>query len=165
MSFIGSNNKYISDPGSVHILLCGHSFGHIMTVTRDFKPKHLEILTSEELLENANELIHLLKDISSSITVIPAFSSSSIQDSISRILLKYKDLRSLFPKDKIYFGITGGTNTMAVSVAYAALIAGVEMHYVLKPLGSAGSNEEIIFFRPKQIFEQLNENIHSKGGY
>lgn len=148
----------VPETHSVHILLCGHSVGHILAVEKRFNPRHIDLLTTSELLQNANDLLSSMGKSSHYVTEIPAFTSSSITTSISLIIERYKDLKLVYPKEKFYFGITGGTNTMAVSVAYAALILGVDMHYVLE-IRENDPKDQIIFFHPSQILNELKVRI------
>ena len=159
----GRNVKYPLESPSVHILLCGQSTGHIYEVIREFYPNHVELLTTEELLQSTTELATELNEISNSVTVIPAFTSSSICESISIILQKYYELRNRYPLAKFYFGITGGTNTMVTSVAYAALIVDVELHYIIKLSEPEGLLDRFIFFKPGEIFARFNRSANMGG--
>lgn len=149
---------------SVHILLCGHSTGHIAVVVEELKPIHVELLTSEELFQGARELLQNLEVNSKSVTCIPAFTEAALNEGICEIVTRYKLLQAEFPGKEIYFGITGGTNVMVLEAAMSALAVGAIMHYVLRRQPSESGENQVLLFDAKKVRTLLESYSDSKRG-
>lgn len=154
---IGSDGEHFQGikTGSVHILLCGHSKEHIATVVEKMNPAHVELLTSEELLDSAEALMEEMDVSSKSVTCIPAFTDAALQDGVKAILSKYRRLRTRFPNREVYIGITGGTNVMVVEAAVSALSTGSRMHYILKSATPESGDKRVLVFDTMKIRKQL----------
>ena len=151
--------------GSVHLLLCGHSTDHLIRVIEAYNPAHIDFFTSLNLRSHLEEFIETLGNYSGTYHIedIPAFTDDSIRVGSYTIISRYLILKKLFPSRSFYFGITGGTNTMAVEMALAALTAGEAMHYVTYGTGQEPKQDRIITFNILELRERIfNGDI--KGG-
>lgn len=139
--------------GSIHFLLAGHSTGHILKVIEVFRPAHLDLFTSVELQPSVSEFMSTNEQFygTYNIETIPSFTENSLISGISIILGRYNVVKTKFPLKKIYFGITGGTNTMAVEIAITALFSGESMHYVVKNANDEGDLGKIIMFDTEEL--------------
>ena len=146
--------------GSIHLLLAGHSTGHILKVIEEFRPDHIELFTSMQLEPTVNDLMSSIHEFQGTYHIenIPSFTEDSLISGISIISGRYKILKSMFPFKKIYFGITGGTNTMAVEIAITALFSMESMHYVVKDVDDDNDAGKIIMFDT----EKLNNFLKTK---
>lgn len=139
--------------GSIHLLLAGHSTGHILKVIEAFRPSHLDLFTSVELQTSVSEFMSSTEQFHGTyhIETIPSFTENSLISGISIILGRYNVVKTKFPLKRIYFGITGGTNTMAVEIAISALFSGESMHYVVKNANDEGDLGKIIMFDMEEL--------------
>ena len=134
--------------GSVQLLLVGHSTEHILKVMQEFYPIHVDLFTSLELESEVIEFMMSLVDYNGTylIQVIPSFTEESLITGISVISSRYYELKKKFPREKIYFGVTGGTNPMAVEMAIAAIISEESMHYVIKGVDTEEDHNKVIIY-------------------
>ena len=144
--------------GSVQFLLAGNATGHILKVIEVFNPGHIEIFTSPQLRSSVNDFIMSLTKYKGThhVQSIPSFTESSILSGISIISDRYKVVKANYPDRKIYFGITGGTNTMAVTMAITALLFGEKMHYVVKDLNDEDDFGKLTMFDSEAICNSLD---------
>ncbi len=154
---IKSEYEIKNSRGSVHLLLVGQSKGHISKLIEIFEPVHIDMFTSSDLFIDVSKFIKSIDTYKGTyhVSVIPAFTENSIFSGISIIYSRYKSLKLRFPVNRIYFGITGGTNTMAVEMALTAVMTEEHMHYVVKDQSNENAVENIILFNT----EELNEII------
>jgi len=145
----------IIEKGSVHLLLCGHSTAHVKEVVEKTSPVHIELLTSKEVFDSANDLLKELNLGSKSITVIPAFTNYALRDGIRAIIARFLSLKQTFPDRRVYFGVTGGTNLMVVEAALSSLTVGADMHYILKEGCSEDNEGKVLVFNPYEIRDLL----------
>lgn len=148
--------------GSVHLLLCGHSTDHLIRVIEAYNPAHIDFFTSLNLRSHLEEFIETLGNYSGTYHIedIPAFTDDSIRVGSYTIISRYLILKKLFPSRSFYFGITGGTNTMAVEMALAALTAGEQIHYVIYGNEQATDADRIITFNTQELRNMImNSNI------
>ncbi len=117
---------------SVHLLLCGHSTDHLKRIIETYSPIHVDFFTSAELRPHIEAFLKSTKTFSGTFHIedIPAFTEDSIRVGSNLILSRYAILKKIFPSSLFYFGITGGTNTMAVEMALAAVTSTEKLHYV-----------------------------------
>ena len=151
---------------SVHLLLCGHSTDHLKKIIEAYNPIHMDFFTSAELRQHLEEFIKSIQDFSGTFHTecIPAFTEDSIMVGSSIIMSRYLFLKKLFPSRSFYFGITGGTNTMAVEMAIAALTFSEKIHYVIKGNGQDPDGYRINTFSTLELRDKiLNYNIQGGG--
>ncbi len=156
--------------GSVHLLLSGHSTEHLLRVIEAYHPIHMEFYTSLELRPHLEAFLKSIQDLPGTFHIedIPAFTEESIKIGLSTIISRYLILRKLFPSSSFYFGITGGTNTMAVEMALAAILAGEKIHYVVYGEEPAKKGDRIITFNTLELRNMIvnsnfqEGNIHDK---
>lgn len=149
--------------GSVHLLLCGHSTDHLIRVIDAYHPAHLDFFTSAELRPYLESFLETLRVFTGTFHIedIPSFTENSIRMGTNTIMARYRFLKNLFPSSLFYFGITGGTNTMAVEMALAALTAGDEMHYVIYGTEHEQKKDKIITFNTLELRNIImKSNIH-----
>ena len=156
--------------GSVHLLLCGHSTDHLLRIIEAYSPIHMDFFTSVELHPHLDAFLKSIQDFSGTFHIedIPAFTEDSIRVGSSTIMSRYLLLKKLFPSRSFYFGITGGTNTMAVEMALAALTSGEKIHYVIYGNERAQEGDGIIIFDTLELRNTImnsnvqGEEIHDK---
>jgi hypothetical protein len=148
-----SQDEIKNSKGSVHLLLVGQSKGHISKVLEIFEPTHIDLFTTTELFLQVSEFITSMNSYHGThhVCVIPSFRENSIYSGISIIYSRYKNLKSRFPGMRIYFGITGGTNTMAVEMALTAVMTEESIHYVVKDSDNDNAGENIILFNTEEL--------------
>ena len=151
--------------GSVHLLLVGQSKGHISRVIEIFEPIHLDLFTSAEMLDQVTEFISSTNSFKGTyhISVIPSFTEYSLFSGISIIYSRYTSLKSSFPGIRIYFGITGGTNTMAVEMALSAVMVKEPMHYMVKAQGSKDTTDDVILFDSEELNRMIKNSTIGGG--
>lgn len=150
------------EKGSVHPLLCGHSTKHLLRVIEAYRPIHIEFFTSLELRPHMEAFLKSIQDLPGTFHIedIPAFTEDSIKKGLNTIISRYIILRKIFPSETFYFGITGGTNTMAVEITLAALTAGEKIHYVVHGDEQAGMKDRIITFNTLELRNMImNSNL------
>ena len=150
---------------SVHLLLCGHSTDHLKRVIEVYNPIHMDFFTSEELRPHLEAFLKSIQDFSGTFHIedIPAFTEDSIREGSSTIMSRYLILKKLFPSRSFYFGITGGTNTMAVEMALAALASSEKIHYVIYGNERAFDGNTIITFDTLELKNMImNNNIQGE---
>lgn len=136
-------NKLVT--GAVHFVICGSSTEHIRRIIRDYDPVHLELFTTIEMLEIAKNFLDSESGgIPWHINVVHAFDSNAIEDMISVVSQRYDSIILQYPWKRVYFGITGGTNTMAVAMAFAAFEKQVDIHYFLKSLKDNEDSDPLV---------------------
>ncbi|MGP6238999.1 hypothetical protein ACNF40_01100 [Cuniculiplasma sp. SKW4] len=150
---------------SVHLLLVGHSTGHILKVIEKFNPIHMELFTSVELKDEVAEFVITMSDFEGTynIQLIPSFTKESLITGIYIISCRYSELKRKFPGAKIYFGITGGTNPMAVEMAIAAIFSEESIHYVVKGKYSVKEQNEIFIYDTAEL-KKFITNGNVRGG-
>ena len=151
--------------GSVHLLLCGHSTEHLLRVIEAYQPIHMEFYTSPELRPHIEAFLKSVQDLPGTFHIedIPAFTEDSIKIGSSTIISRYLILKRLFPSRTFYFGITGGTNTMAVEMALAALTTGEKIHYVVYGDERTGMRDRIITFNTLELRNMIMNTNFQEG--
>lgn len=150
--------RILRSTGSVQFLLAGHSTGHILKVIEEFHPEHIELFTSSQLQSSVSEFIMSLSTYNGThhVQCIPSFKEDSIMSGVSIISVRYQFVKSIFPFKKVYFGITGGTNTMAVEMAMSALLFRECMHYVVKDLNNENDFGKVMIFDTEALYNFLD---------
>lgn len=138
---------------SIQLLLVGHSTGHIMKVVEELNPIHLDLFTSLELKAEVTAFMNSMTDYDGTYNIqrIPTFTKESLIDGILIISSRYSELKKKFPEEKIYFGITGGTNPMAVEMALAAILSEESIHYVIKGSDSEEDQNKLIIYDTAEL--------------
>ncbi len=151
--------------GSVHLLLVGQSKGHIIKILEMFEPIHIELFTSSELLQDVSEFVGSISSYEGTyhISVIPSFTENSVFSGISIIYSRYKIIKSRFPRIKIYFGITGGTNTMAVEMGLTAVMTEEPIHYVVRDLSRQNASENVMLFNTEELRKIIKNGMINGG--
>ena len=146
--------------GSVHLLLCGHSTDHLKRVIEAYNPIHIDFFTSVELRPHLEAFLKSIQDFSGTFHIedIPAFTEDSIRAGSSIIMSRYLILKKLFPSRSFYFGITGGTNTMAVEIALAAMTYGEKIHYVIYGNERKPEEDRIITFDTVELRDMITNS-------
>ena len=136
------------EDGSVHLLLCGLSTDHLLRVIKEYKPIHMDVFTSLELRQHIETFLKSIQDFSGTFHIedIPAFTKDSLIVGSSKIMARYLILKKRFRWKSFYFGITGGTNTMAAEMTLAAIISCEKIHYVLHGNEQETEENQIIVF-------------------
>ena len=158
-------NKEMNMGPSVHLLLAGHSLGHLIKVIQYYKPVHIDLFTSQDLFPSVREFIETYIQYTGSYNIqcIPAFTIDSLTTGVSIISKRYNSLKSLYPECKILFGITGGTNTMAIEMALSALLAGETMHYVIQNSDDKEDLGSIIHLDTDELQDLLRFSYNEEG--
>ena len=145
---------------SVHLLLCGHSTDHLLRIIEAYNPIHMDFFTSVELHPHLEAFLKSIQDFSGTFHIedIPAFTEDSIRAGSSIIMSRYLILKKLFPSRSFYFGITGGTNTMAVEIALAAMTYGEKIHYVIYGNERKPEEDRIITFDTVELRDMITNS-------
>lgn len=157
---INTDDAVKDSKGSVHLLLVGQSKGHISRVIEIFEPIHLDLFTSAEMLDQVTEFVSSMNSYKGSyhISIIPSFTEYSLFSGISIIYSRYKILKLNFPGIRIYFGITGGTNTMAVEMALSAVMVKEPMHYMVKTQDRKDTKDDVILFDGEELNRMIKNS-------
>ncbi len=150
MSGIESNNQNI-----IHFILLGNSKEHILHSIDHYSIKKMVLITSDGLYDENFPFIVSLQEKGIQIIdviVVNPFSCSCLENMINEILCKYEAI-SCSGQLPVIFGLTGGTNLMAIAMSFVALIKNLRCHYIVK-----NEVDEIIDI---DFFERLEDVIAS----
>jgi 3-dehydroquinate synthetase len=119
---------------SYHFLIVGNSHEHIFKVIDYFHPSKIFLISSHELRESIELLQKQLNEMNVLVECIwvNPFQKNAIMEITSEIIEKSRQIKQTQPNSEIYIGFTGGTNLMAISAGYSALLLGVKGHYLIK---------------------------------
>lgn len=119
---------------AIHFLLMGNSKEHILHSIDHYSIKKMVLVTSDTLYdENIQFIADIQKrgiDVLDVITVNP-FSNNCLETMIQEILGKYEAI-SNSSQIPVMFGLTGGTNLMAIAMSFVALLKNLRCHYIVK---------------------------------
>ena len=140
---------------NIQFLIVGMAHDHIFKIIHHFQPLKLYLISSFEMEDSIKILNDQVKELNilTQIIWINPFKKDSIQQITNQIIWSAKKEMIEDPNIKIYIGLTGGTNLMAIAAGYSAMILNAESHYVLK------DKDEILIFKPKEIVSSLQNNF------
>lgn len=118
----------------IHFILLGNSKEHVLHAIDHYSIQKMVLVTSKTLYdENIPFIANLRKrgfDVLDVIVVNP-FSNDCLETMIQEILSKYEAISSS-NQITVMFGLTGGTNLMAIAMSFVALLKNLRCHYVVK---------------------------------
>lgn len=150
MTGIEQNNQQ-----TIHFILLGNSKEHILHAIYHYSIQKMVLITSDILYdENVPFIVNLQKKgiLILDVIVVDPFSSNCLENMINELLCKYEAV-SNSGQVPVIFGLTGGTNLMAIAMSFVALIKNLRCHYIVK-----NQIDNIIEI---DLFEQLEDVITS----
>ena len=119
---------------TIQFLLMGTSKEHILHAIDHYSIQKMVLVTSVTLYD---ENIPFITDIKKrgidvlDVVIVNPFSNDCLETMIQEILDKYEAISSS-SQIPVMFGLTGGTNLMAIAMSFVALLKNLRCHYVVK---------------------------------
>lgn len=119
---------------TIHFLLMGNSKEHILHAIDYYSIQKLVLVTSDTLY---GENIPFISDIQQrsidvlDVIIVNPFSNDCLEAMIQEILGRYETI-SNSSQIPVIFGLTGGTNLMAIAMSFVASLKNLRCHYIVK---------------------------------
>lgn len=129
MTGIEPNNQQ-----TIHFILLGNSKEHILQAIDHYSIQKMVLITSDTLYdENFPFIVNLQKNGIQilDVIVVNPFSCNCLENMINELLRKYEAV-SNSGQIPVIFGLTGGTNLMAIAMSFVALMKNLRCHYIVK---------------------------------
>lgn len=150
MTGIEPNNQQ-----TIHFILLGNSKEHILQAIDHYSIQKMVLITSDTLFdENFPFIVNLQRNGIQilDVIVVNPFSCNCLENMINELLCKYEAV-SNSGQIPVIFGLTGGTNLMAIAMSFVALMKNLRCHYIVK-----NQVDKIIEI---DLFEKLEDVITS----
>lgn len=118
----------------IHFILLGNSKEHVIHAIDHYSIQKMVLVTSETLYdENIPFIANLQKRGFAvlDVIVVNPFSNDCLETMIREILSRYETISSS-SQIPVIFGLTGGTNLMAIAMSFVALLKNLRCHYIVK---------------------------------
>ena len=119
---------------TIHFLLMGNSKEHILHAIDHYSIQKMVLVTSDTLYD---ENFPFIMDIQKrgidvlDVMIVNPFSNDCMETMIQEILGRYEAI-SNSSQTPVIFGLTGGTNLMAIAMSFVALLKNLRCHYIVK---------------------------------
>jgi hypothetical protein len=119
---------------TIHFLLMGNSKEHILHAIDHYSIQKMVLVTSDTLYD---ENVPFIMDIQKrgidvlDVMIVNPFSNDCMETMIQEILGRYEAI-SNSSQTPVIFGLTGGTNLMAIAMSFVALLKNLRCHYIVK---------------------------------
>ncbi len=124
------------------ILLVGNSHGHIYKIIDKFKPIKIDLICSETLENTIFPLIEEIRKggITCCYHLVNPFHTNALNNICKMMISVGTRIIEKDPDQELYFGLTGGTNLMAIGAGISARNLKCKAHYVIK-----GNNKILLY--------------------
>jgi predicted CDP-diglyceride synthetase/phosphatidate cytidylyltransferase len=119
---------------TIHFLLMGNSKEHILHAIDHYSIQKMVLVTSDTLYD---ENVPFIMDIQKrgidvlDVMIVNPFSNDCMETMIQEILGRYEAISNT-SQTPVIFGLTGGTNLMAIAMSFVALLKNLRCHYIVK---------------------------------